>query len=113
TYLASARDQGVPVFIGQGTRDSFVSRSDGVSVFNQLADPEDRLSDEAVETLRRGKIPDDPAWAVITETYFGDGDPAPVFARQSGVALLVYFRAGHDMVYKASLRWFASDPGAE
>ena len=110
TYLNAARAQGVPIFIGQGIRDAFVSRSAGAQAFNLLADPEDRLSAEQVDLLRRGKIPVDPPDAITTETYFGDGDPQPVFARQSGAAVLVYFQAGHDMVYKASLRWFASDP---
>ena len=110
TYLDSARDQEVPVFIAQGIADSFVSRSEGAQVFNQLADPEDRLSGEQVDAFGQGRIPGHPSDSITTETYFGDGDPAPVFARQSGAVLLVYFQSGHDMVYKASLRWFASDP---
>ncbi|GEM_PF-4847194 len=108
TYLETARGQGVPVFIGQGIRDSFVPRSDGATVFNHLADAGDRLSEQEVDLLRRGRVPEGDA--ITTETYFGEGDPTPVFARQSAGVVLVYFSAGHDMVYKASLRWFASDP---
>jgi len=108
TYLESARDQAVPVFIAQGIRDPFVPPSVGAEVFNRLADPDDRLSAEEVDLFGRGRVPDH--LSITTETYFGDGDPTPVFARQSASALLVYFQLGHDMVYNASARWFASDP---
>jgi hypothetical protein len=34
-----------------------------------------------------------------------------VFARHSAAALLVFFDKDHDMVYRASLRWFAAQSG--
>lgn len=108
TYLDSARDQAVPIFIAQGIRDPFVPRGVAAEVFNRLADPDDRLSAEEVDLLDRGRVPDH--LSITTETYFGDGDPVPVSARQSASALLVYFQSGHEMVYNASARWFASDP---
>ena len=108
TYLESARDQGVAIFIAQGIRDQFVPRSVAAEVFNLLADPDDRLSAEEVDLFGQGTVPNH--LSITTETYFGPGDPAPVFARQSGRALLVYFNQAHDMVYNASARWFASDP---
>ncbi|WP_420444010.1 alpha/beta hydrolase family protein [Candidatus Poriferisodalis sp.] len=108
TYLEAARDQAVPIFIAQGIRDQFVPPSVGAEVFNQLAHPDDRLSAEEVDLFGRGRVPGH--LSITTETYFGDGDPAPVFARQSGRALLVYFQSSHEMVYNASARWFASDP---
>lgn len=108
TYLESARDQAVPIFIAQGIRDPFVPPSVGAEVFNRLADPDDRLSAEEVDLFGRGRVPDH--LSITTETHFGNGDPAPVFARQSASALLVYFQSGHEMVYNASARWFASDP---
>ena len=108
TYLESARDQAVPIFIAQGIRDQFVPPSVAAEVFNQLADPDDRLSAEEVALFGRGRVPDH--LSITTETYFGDADPAPAFARQSGRVLLVYFQSSHEMVYNASARWFASDP---
>ena len=108
TYLESARDQAVPVFIAQGIRDQFVPPSVGAEVFNQLAHPDDRLSADEVDLFGRGRVPGH--LSITAETYFGNGDPAPVFARQSGRALLVYFQSSHEMVYNASARWFASDP---
>lgn len=110
TYLDTARDQGVPVFIAQGIADSLLSPSHGANAFNQLADPDDRLTADEVDAIGRGSLPDHISGSVTTETYFSEGDPAPVFARQSGSAWLVLFNAGHDMVYEATLRWFVSDP---
>ncbi len=110
TYLDTARDHEVPVFIAQGIRDPFVHPSGAADVFNRLADPEDRLSAAEVDRFGQGVVPSGlPDWTT-TPTFFGAGDPAPVFARQSGSALLVYFAAEHDMVYNAAARWFASDP---
>jgi len=110
TYLDAARENGVPVYIAQGIYDSFVSLSQGARTFNLLADPEHRLSDEEVEELGRRRLPEHLVREITTETYFGDGDPEPLFARQSAGVRLVYFRANHEMVYLATLRWFASDP---
>ena len=110
TYLDGARENGVAVFIGQGIYDSFVSPSQAARAFNQLADPADRFTDEELEQIRRRRLPEHLLDSITTETYFGDGDPTPVFARQSAAVLLVLFRADHEMVYQATLRWFASDP---
>jgi poly(3-hydroxybutyrate) depolymerase len=110
TYLDAAREHGVPVFIGQGIYDSFVSPSQGATAFNQLADPEDRLSAEELDQIGRHRLPEHLLGSITTETFFREGDPEPVFARQSGAVWLVFFRADHEMVYQATLRWFASDP---
>ncbi|MEM9468070.1 MAG: alpha/beta fold hydrolase [Actinomycetota bacterium] len=111
TYLDAVREHEIPVFIAQGINDPFVMRNAAADVFNALADPDDRLSDEDVDLLRRGRVPGETADAVTIETHFEDRDPDPVFARTSGDALLVYFQAGHDMVYGAAAEWFSTDPG--
>jgi dipeptidyl aminopeptidase/acylaminoacyl peptidase len=110
THLDAAREHGVPVFIAQGISDSLLSPSQGARAFNQLADPADRLSAQEVDEIGRGSLPEHLAGSITTETYFGEGDPPPVFARRSGAVWLVFFQAGHDMVYGATARWFAGDP---
>jgi dienelactone hydrolase len=110
TYLDSAREHEVPVFIAQGISDPYVPRSAAADVFNLLADPEDHLSAQDVDLFGQGIVPGHLSDWTTTATYFGGGDPAPVFARTSGSALLVYFQSGHDMVYNATAQWFASDP---
>jgi len=109
TYLDMAREQGVPVFIGQGIGDSLLLPSQGANAFNQLADPEDRFTAEEVEEFGRRRVPTH-LTEYTADTYFEEGDPAPVFARQSGAVWFVLFQAAHEMVYAPALRWFATDP---
>ena len=108
TYLDVAREHDVPVFIAQGIRDPFVETHVGAAVFNGLADPQDRFTDAQVNVFRQRLVPGDAGGWSGVETHFGAGDPAPVYARESGEALLVYFQDGHDMAYNATARWFAS-----
>jgi dipeptidyl aminopeptidase/acylaminoacyl peptidase len=110
-YLEAARENGVPVFIAQGIRDSILSPSQGANAFNRLADPQDRLTAEELVEIGQRRIPEHLSGSITTETFFGEGDPVPVFARQSAAVWLVFFQADHEMVYQATLRWFASDPG--
>ncbi len=110
TYLDTAREQEVPVLIAQGIRDPFVHPGAAADVFNPLAHPDDRLTAAEVESFGARSVPGHLNDSRATETFFGAGDPAPVFARQSDEVLLVYFDAGHDMVYNATARWFASSP---
>ena len=110
TYLDAAKEQGVAVFIGQGISDTLVSPSQGANAFNQLAEPQDRLTAEQVDAIGRRRIPDELAGPITIETYFSEGDPAPVFARYSGPVFLVFVGSAHDMVYTATARWFATDP---
>ena len=110
TYLDIAREQGVPVYIGQGIGDTVLQPSQGANAFNQLANPEDRFTPEEVEDFGRRRIPAHLAGSITTDTYFGEGDPTVVFARRSAAVWLVYFQSNHEMVYAPALRWFASDP---
>ena len=110
TYLDTAREEAVPVFIAQGIRDTLLWPSNGANAFNQLADPADRLSPEEVEQIGRRSLPENLVGSITTETFFVEGEPEPVFARQSGAVWFILFRSGHEMVYGPALRWFASDP---
>ncbi len=111
TYLDAAREQETPVYIGQGIGDTLLRPSNGANAFNQLADPEDRLTPEEVEEIGRRRVPEHLSGEITIDTFFTEGDPEPVFARQSGAVWLVLFRGNHDMVYGPALRWFATDPG--
>ena len=111
THLDGAREERVAVFLAQGIADSLLSPSHTANAFNVLADPEDRLSESEVDEIAQGDLPDHLAGSITAETYFGQADPEPVFARRSGPVWLVYFNSGHDMAYKATLRWFVSNPG--
>lgn len=111
TYLDTAREHEVPVFVAQGINDPFVLASSAADVFNSLANPTDRLNSGQVALFGNGVVAGDlPDWSRV-ETFFGPGDPAPVYAQESDSVLLVYFQSGHDMAYNATVRWLASEPG--
>ncbi len=109
-HLDAAREHGVPIYIGQGLYDSLLSPAHGARAFNQLADPADHLGPAQIDELERGRIPGGIAEPITTDPFFGEGDPAPLFARRSASVWLVFFQADHDMVYQATLRWFSTDP---
>ncbi len=111
TYLETARQHAVPIFIAQGIDDPWVHPSGAADVFNILADPADRFTSDQIAQFGNSAVPTDlPVWSGV-ETFFTPGDPSPVYARQSAAVRLVYFDAGHDMIYNAAARWFGSDPG--
>lgn len=108
TYLDAARDAGVAVMIGHGIDDHLLNPRQSAVAFNQLADEADRFSEEQLEQIGRSSLPDDLSGSVDAETFFGEGDPEPVFSRESGDVLLVYMNSDHEMVYEAAARWIAS-----
>lgn len=110
THLDTAREEQVPVLIAQGIHDSILSPTHGAEAFNQLAAEDDRFSEEQLETIGQGGVPDDLSEPVSAESFFGEGDPTPVLSRSSGPVLLVFFDADHEMAYHPTLRWFAEDP---
>ena len=63
-----------------------------------------------MDLIAQGILPDDLPEPISTESYFAEGDPPPVLARQSAAVWLVLFDADHEMVYQPTLRWFATDP---
>ncbi|HEX6947768.1 MAG TPA: alpha/beta fold hydrolase [Acidimicrobiia bacterium] len=108
THLDGARDEGVAIMIGHGIRDHLLNPRQSAIAFNQLADEEDRLTDEQLEQIGRSSLPEVLQGSIEAETFFGDGDPEPVFSRQSAGVLLVYMDSDHEMVYEAAVRWIAS-----
>lgn len=111
TYLDTAREEGVPVYLAQGLWDGIVSPRHSARAYNQLADPEDRLTDDQIASLGQWRVPIDLIDPLTAESYFEDGDPQVLVSIESAAVKLVYFQASHDMVYQATMRWFASDPG--
>ena len=70
-----------------------------------------RVASDQIAQFGNSAVPTDlPVWSGV-ETFFTPGDPSPVYAQQSAAVRLVYFDAGHDMIYNAAARWFGSDPG--
>ena len=94
--------------LGHGIRDHLLNPRQSAVAFNQLADEEDRFTDEELDEIGRSSLPEALRGEVEAETFFGDGDPEPVFSRQSANVLLVYMDSDHEMVYEAAARFIAS-----
>lgn len=110
THLDNAVSAGVPVYIAQGLHDSLVPPSQAARAFNQLADPPDRITDDALTALGRNRLLDSLRGQIGVDTFFGTGDPPVAFATGSNGTVLVIFDAGHEMAYAPALHWFATDP---
>lgn len=111
THLDAAREESVAVFLGHGIDDHLLNPRQSAVAFNQLADEADRFSEDQLDAIGRSSLPEG-FWGVIeAETHFGEGDPEPVFSRQSANVLLVYMDSDHEMVYEAAARWFVSVGG--
>ncbi len=113
TYLDAARDAGVPIYIGAGLDDDIVPPSDALRSFNQLADEDDRLPEQAIEAAAAATLPDDLMGQIEAETHFGEEDPEVFFSRSSGPVTLVVFDAGHEMVYNPTLEWMVQGTPAD
>ena len=108
-YLAAETD--VAVYLGHGLGDVLVQPSQTANAFNLLADPADRFDAEQIEALAVNRVPDGFQTDDSVETFLSNQEPAAAVARQSGSTTVVFFEGGHEMIYRASARFFASDPG--
>jgi len=101
--LEKARQAGVPVYIGTGVRDDIVPPRHAVEAFNQLADPVDRLTQEALGRVISGKLREG-SDAQASSLYSIASAPLYLL-RSSGRVTLALFEGGHDVVYSAGLAW--------
>lgn len=104
-HLDAARDAGVPIYIGAGLADHIVPATHAVWAFNQLADPDHRLSEAQAGAIGAGSIPEELAGEIGEGTYFAEEDPPLVFARSSASVTLALFDGGHEGVYNPGLAW--------
>lgn len=112
THLDAARAVGLPVYLGHGISDDTVPPSNSLRVFNQLADPADRLPEDVVAAVGENRLPEDLRGEITTETWFGADDPEVVFARSSGPVTLVLFEGRHAMVFHPGLEWMVRGAAA-
>jgi predicted esterase len=105
SYLEAAREAGLPVYLGHGIADGIVPPVHAAWAFNDLADPDLRLTGEELEVLSRLHLPEHLSGQVEAETYFREPDPRVLFARTSGSSTLVLFDGEHLGVFNPGLEW--------
>jgi pimeloyl-ACP methyl ester carboxylesterase len=101
----------VPVLIAHGIKDSTVPPSHAVLAYNQLAAPEDRLTDEEQTLIESHALV--PASSRPTEVsdiqpLFAQAGQPVVMERRSREVTLVLYNGGHDMIYNVALQWLGN-----
>ena len=100
----------IPIDINAGINDGHtgsVPVSHSLRAFNLLADPPDRIGEDAIATIdKTAAIPPQ----LIDETLIDKsyGKKRPLFRRKSGAARVTIFDGGHEIVPNAALTWLNS-----
>jgi pimeloyl-ACP methyl ester carboxylesterase len=105
-WLDDARQAGIPIYIGAGLDDDIVPATDAGLAFNQLADPDDRLSDAQLGQLTARQL-DGRSLDPRATSFLSPQGPQPLLTRRSGATTLVVFDGAHEMLYGAGIDWLA------
>ncbi len=104
TYLKNAK--GLTLHINAGIQDGHggsVPISHSLLAFNEVAAPEDRISDEDIRFfVEKAKVPPKLQSDISDPSY---GKNPPLFRRKSGNATVTIFKGGHQLVASAALAW--------
>jgi pimeloyl-ACP methyl ester carboxylesterase len=102
----------IRILIAHGIGDTTVPPEQALHAFNDLANEEDRISEEQIDQLMSTReVPE-----ALRERSSQGGDAFPAFAEadakvllhlESGPAELVLFEGEHDMLYRPGLEWLA------
>ncbi|MBZ0221084.1 MAG: acyltransferase family protein [Candidatus Methylomirabilis sp.] len=106
TYLENARGK-VPVYIAVGSEDSFVPPAHSLRAFNDLADEQDRFSEDEIEHISKRHTLPSGFRGAYSDRLFEDAGITFLYERKSGNAVLKIYKGSHDVVYNAGLAWLA------
>lgn len=99
--LDRAREAGVPVYIGAGVSDDVVPPEHAIRAFDQLADPDGRIPEDAYRHVARAAAEAPRASA----RAFARAGSRLFLEKTSGKATIALFRGVHDIVYDPGLAW--------
>lgn len=104
TYLKHAK--GPQVHIHAGIRDGHdgsVPVSHSLRAFNQLAESQDRISNEDIRFfVEHAAVPSHLQTRIEDSSY---GEKRPLFRRTSGDTTVTIFKGGHELIADAALHW--------
>ncbi len=107
-YLKNARGKDIRVFVSGGLQDPFVPPSHAIRVFNDLADPEDSISEEDYLYIDENQsLPEGLEGQEVSDRFFEEADLEVVFTRESSNVTLFLFDGGHDIIYNKNLDWLS------
>lgn len=104
TYLKHAK--GVTLHIHAGITDGHtgsVPISHSLLAFNEVADPNDQLSEAEIRFfVEQSDVPPDLKADISDPSY---GSKKPLFRRKSGKAAVTIFKGGHELISTAAIAW--------
>ena len=107
-YLKNARGKDIRIFVSGGLKDPFVPPSHAIRVFNDLADPEDGISEEDYLYIDENQsLPQGLEEREVSDPFFEEAGLEVVFAIESANITLFLFDGGHDIIYNKSLNWLS------
>lgn len=104
TYLKKAK--GVPLHLNAGIHDGHtgsVPISHSLLAFNEVAEPEDRLSQADIDFFTEKEAVPPSLVSDVSDPSYGKNQP--LFRRESGAATVTIFEGGHELVASAAIAW--------
>ena len=104
TYLKKAK--GARLHINAGIHDGHtgsVPISHSLLAFNEVAEPEDQLSQEDIQFFTEKEAVPPRLISDISDPSYGKHQP--LFRRESGNAMVTIFEGGHELVASAAIAW--------
>lgn len=107
-YLSGARGKDVRVFVSGGVRDPFVPPSHAIRAFNDLADDNDKISEDDYRFIDKNQsLPEGLREYEEENSFFEEAELPVVFTRRSGNVVIFLFDGGHDIVYNKGFKWLS------
>jgi predicted esterase len=107
-YLSGARGKDVRVFISGGVDDPFVPPSHAIRAFNDLADDNDKISEDDYRFLDKNQsLPEGLRGYEEEDRFFEEAGLPVVFTRRSGNGVIYLFEGGHDIVFNKGFNWLS------
>jgi dienelactone hydrolase len=107
TYLSNTREQEIPIYIAVGIKDRFVPPGHSLQAFNDLADKQDRISQEDIAFINDHHVLPLHLRDSFSEQLFEDAGFKVLFSRKSSYVTLHIFNGDHDILFNAGLYWLS------
>jgi len=112
-YLKNARGKSLRIYVAHGIQDDFAPPGNSLRVFNELAESEDRISEQDIEYINsRGKIPSHLTNECFDKLYEEAESPL-IFRKTSANVTISLFDGKHDVLYNAGLQWLSRQTAAQ
>ncbi len=106
-YLANARGKEIKIFIATGVKDVFVPPGHSLQAFNDLAENEDRFTDQEISYINKNRALPSSLKGIYSDSLFSDAGFPLLLERQSSNVVFKMYDGNHDIIYNAGLSWLS------